>query len=107
MLLIEIGQRDGNEVGVPIITKVPYITKLFKNTGVRPAGRQFLLIRPRVIVQEEEEELLLNPPNANAGPLSRKSSRNTGAKKSVIGLAGTVTEQIIIQEEELLGIDQK
>ena len=58
-LLIEIGRRDAAAVGVPILDQIPNVSRLFKHTGARqPAGRQFLLIRPRIVVQEEEEELL-------------------------------------------------
>ncbi|MCH7686322.1 MAG: hypothetical protein IH899_06535, partial [Planctomycetes bacterium] len=61
-LLIEIGRRDDVSVGVPILNKTPYIARTFKNSGVRQSeGRRFLLIRPRVVIQEEEEELIGNP----------------------------------------------
>ena len=88
MLLIEIGQRKGNEVGVPIITMAPYVTKLFKNTGVRRSeGPQFLLTRPRVIVHEEEEEL---------------------RSKRLTKFWSTVTPRGLFsgEEEELLGIEK-
>ncbi|WP_197439612.1 hypothetical protein [Calycomorphotria hydatis] len=48
-----------NMAGVPILNKIPYISRLFKNTGL---GRQteslMLMVTPRIIIQEEEEELL-------------------------------------------------
>ena len=98
-LLIEIGRRGGIEVGVPMMQRVPYITKLFKNTGVRRStGPQFLLIRPRIIVQEEEEEPLGIPSVLNETLNSRQSSKNTGVQKPVSRLiqAGTVTPRVII-----------
>ncbi|MBT6153602.1 MAG: BON domain-containing protein [Planctomycetaceae bacterium] len=110
-LLIEIAQGNGNEVGVPELEKIPYISRLFKNTGVRRSeGPQFLLIRPRVVVPEEEEELLPEPPVPNKVPGYRQSSKNTGAQKPVSyrTRTGTVTGRVIIQEEEeeLLGIEK-
>ncbi len=52
--------REGrNMAGVPILNKLPYISRLFKNTGVgRETESLILLVTPRIIIQEEEEELL-------------------------------------------------
>ena len=52
--------REGrNMAGVPILNKVPYISRLFKNTGVgRETESLMLMVTPRIIIQEEEEELL-------------------------------------------------
>jgi len=52
--------REGrNMAGVPILNKIPYISRLFKNTGVgRETESLMLLVTPRIIIQEEEEELL-------------------------------------------------
>jgi type II secretory pathway component GspD/PulD (secretin) len=45
--------------GVPILNKIPYISRLFKNTGVgREAESVMMMVTPRIIIQEEEEELL-------------------------------------------------
>jgi general secretion pathway protein D len=49
-----------NENGVPILSKIPYINRLFKNVGI---GRQtqslMMMVTPRIIIQEEEEERLV------------------------------------------------
>jgi general secretion pathway protein D len=52
--------REGrNEAGVPILGQIPYISRLFKNTGVgRETESLMLMVTPRIIIQEEEEELL-------------------------------------------------
>lgn len=52
--------REGrNMAGVPILNKIPYISRLFKNTGVgRETESVMLMVTPRIIIQEEEEELL-------------------------------------------------
>ena len=43
--------------GVPILNKVPYISRLFKNSGVgRETESIMLMVTPRIIIQEEEEE---------------------------------------------------
>jgi type II secretory pathway component GspD/PulD (secretin)/tetratricopeptide (TPR) repeat protein len=48
-----------NMAGVPILNKIPYISRLFKNTGVgRETESLMLMVTPRIIIQEEEEELL-------------------------------------------------
>lgn len=58
--------REGrNERGVPILAKVPYISRLFRNVGIgRDAQSLMMMVTPRIIIQEEEEEKLginLNP----------------------------------------------
>jgi type II secretory pathway component GspD/PulD (secretin) len=52
--------REGRSMaGVPILNKIPYISRLFKNTGVgRETQSLMLMVTPRIIIQEEEEELL-------------------------------------------------
>jgi len=48
-----------NEFGVPILNKLPYVQRLFSNTGVSSVSRSLLLmVTPRIIILEEEEELL-------------------------------------------------
>ncbi|MCA8991891.1 MAG: hypothetical protein KDA88_07925 [Planctomycetaceae bacterium] len=48
-----------NMAGVPILNKIPYISRLFKNTGVgRETESLMLMVTPRIIIQEEEEQLL-------------------------------------------------
>jgi type II secretory pathway component GspD/PulD (secretin) len=49
--------REGrNEFGPPILSKVPYINRLFKNVGYgREAESLLLMVTPRIIIQEEEE----------------------------------------------------
>ena len=54
-----------NEFGVPMLNKLPYISRLFKNVGIgREAQSLMLMVTPRIIIQEEEEEQLgiLPPP---------------------------------------------
>ncbi|QDT52182.1 outer membrane porin HofQ [Caulifigura coniformis] len=52
--------REGrNMAGVPILNKIPYVSRLFKNTGVgRETQSLMLMVTPRIIIQEEEEQLL-------------------------------------------------
>ncbi|MCA8995786.1 MAG: hypothetical protein KDA80_02345 [Planctomycetaceae bacterium] len=52
-------REQRNMAGVPILNKIPYISRLFKNTGVgRETQSLMLLVTPRIIIQEEEEDLL-------------------------------------------------
>ncbi len=48
-----------NEFGVPILDKIPYLNRLFKNVGVgRETQSLMMMVTPRIIIQEEEEEKL-------------------------------------------------
>jgi len=53
--------REGRTMfGVPILNKIPYISRLFKNSGVgRETESIMLMVTPRIIIQEEEEDLVL------------------------------------------------
>ncbi|TWT90686.1 outer membrane porin HofQ [Pseudobythopirellula maris] len=47
------------EFGVPLLSKVPYINRLFKNVGIgRETDSLMMMVTPRIIIQEEEEERL-------------------------------------------------
>jgi general secretion pathway protein D len=44
------------EDGVPILDKVPYLNRLFKNVGIgRDTTSLMMMVTPRIIIQEEEE----------------------------------------------------
>ncbi len=48
-----------SEAGVPLLSKVPYINRLFRNTGIgRTTESLMMMVTPRIIIQEEEEEKL-------------------------------------------------
>ena len=53
-----------NEFGVPMLDKIPYINRLFKNVGIgRETQSLMMMVTPRIIIQEEEEEKLgVQPP---------------------------------------------
>ena len=53
--------REGrNEFGVPLLSKVPYIDRLFRNVGIgRETRSLMMMVTPHIIIQEEEEERLL------------------------------------------------
>lgn len=50
--------REGRtERGVPILSKIPYINRLFRNTTIgRETSTLMLTVTPRIIIQEEEEQ---------------------------------------------------
>ena len=53
-------QEARNEFGVPVLSKIPYINRLFKNVGIaRTTESLMLMVTPRIIIQEEEEMKLL------------------------------------------------
>ncbi|MBI1901638.1 MAG: general secretion pathway protein GspD, partial [Planctomycetia bacterium] len=48
-----------NEFGVPILNKVPYVQRLFSNVAIgRETQSLMMMVTPRIIIQEEEEDLL-------------------------------------------------
>lgn len=52
-----------NEFGVPFLSKIPYVNRLFKNVGIgRETQSLMMMVTPRIIIQEEEEALILNNP---------------------------------------------
>ncbi|MBN2476163.1 MAG: general secretion pathway protein GspD [Pirellulales bacterium] len=54
-----------NEFGVPILKNIPYVNRLFKNVGIgRETQSLMMMVTPRIIIQEEEEDRLgiLSPP---------------------------------------------
>lgn len=50
--------REGRtERGIPILSKIPYVNRLFKNTAIgRETSTLMMTVTPRIIIQEEEEE---------------------------------------------------
>ncbi|NLE37064.1 MAG: hypothetical protein GX621_03470 [Pirellulaceae bacterium] len=53
-----------SEYGTPILNKIPYINRLFRNVGIgRETQSLMMTVTPRIIIQEEEEERI------GAGPL--------------------------------------
>ena len=49
-----------NENGVPLLSKIPYINRLFKNVGIgRETRSLMMMVTPRIIILEEEEAKLL------------------------------------------------
>ena len=47
------------ERGVPLLSKIPYVSRLFRNVAIgRDAQSLMMMVTPRIIIQEEEEEKL-------------------------------------------------
>jgi general secretion pathway protein D len=57
-------QEGRNEFGVPLLSKIPYVDRLFRNIGIgRTTESLMMMVTPRIIIQEEEEERLgINTP---------------------------------------------
>jgi len=48
-----------NEFGTPILNKIPYLNRLFRNVSIgRETQSLMMMVTPRIIIQEEEEERL-------------------------------------------------
>jgi type II secretory pathway component GspD/PulD (secretin) len=54
-----------NEYGPPVLSKIPYLSRLFRNTGYgRDAQSLMIMVTPRIIINDEEERIYvgdLNP----------------------------------------------
>jgi len=52
-------REERREQGVPMLSKIPYISRLFKNVGIgRETESLMMMVTPRIIIQEEEEQKL-------------------------------------------------
>ncbi len=48
-----------NEFGPPILSKIPYLNRLFTNVGYgRESQSLMIMVTPRIIINEEEEQIL-------------------------------------------------
>jgi type II secretory pathway component GspD/PulD (secretin) len=46
-----------NEFGPPVLSKIPYLNRLFRNVGYgRSAESLLIMVTPRIIIQAEEEQ---------------------------------------------------
>ena len=51
--------EERREYGVPVLSKTPWINRLFRNVGIgRVTSSLMLMVTPRIIILEEEEERL-------------------------------------------------
>jgi type II secretory pathway component GspD/PulD (secretin) len=52
-------QEERNEFGVPVLSKLPMLNRLFRNVGIgRNTSSLMLMVTPRIIILEEEEDRL-------------------------------------------------
>ena len=57
--------EERKEYGVPVLSKTPWIDRLFRNVGIgRVSTSLMLMVTPRIIILEEEEERLGIPSTA-------------------------------------------
>lgn len=50
------------ERGVPMLSNLPYVNRLFKNVGIgRETSNLMMMVTPRIIIQEEEEQAQVGP----------------------------------------------
>src|SRR5262249_58051140 len=51
--------EERREFGVPVLSKLPWLNRLFRNIGIgRITSSLMLMVTPRIIILEEEEERL-------------------------------------------------
>ncbi len=61
-----------NEAGPPILDKIPYINRLFRNTAYgRESQSLLIMVTPRIIINEEEEQIFLG----NIPPIPREQGQ--------------------------------
>lgn len=54
------------ERGVPFLSNIPYVNRLFKNVGIgRETSNLMMMVTPRIIIQEEEERAQVGPIGGN------------------------------------------
>jgi type II secretory pathway component GspD/PulD (secretin) len=47
-----------NEFGPPVLSNIPYLNRLFRNTGIgRETRHVMFMVTPRIIITSEEEEV--------------------------------------------------
>jgi hypothetical protein len=57
-------------VATPILSKIPYVGEMFQTEIVRPEDVQiFVLVTPRIIVAQEEEQRVVAPPPCKEKPI--------------------------------------
>jgi hypothetical protein len=81
-----------SEYGPPVLSKIPYVSRLFTNVGYgREVQYLFVMATPRLIVSEEEEPMPVPPAN-NADQVQQEQ----------IQLGGVTPRVIVTEEEELI-----
>ena len=71
------------EYGVPVLSKTPLLDRLFRNVGIgRVTTSLMLMVTPRIIILEEEEEKLGIPVSR---PLILLGSNRTGRSELLSG----------------------
>ncbi len=51
------------ERGLPFLSNIPYVNRLFKNVGIgRETSSLMMMVTPRIIIQEEEEQFQVGAP---------------------------------------------
>jgi type II secretory pathway component GspD/PulD (secretin) len=69
--------RVANDSTPPVLSKIPYINRMFKNVGYgRETEHVFILVTPRIIINEETEERVAAPtiPRAEPAPGAAEES---------------------------------
>jgi Flp pilus assembly secretin CpaC len=65
---LKVMSEGRNEAGPPILSKIPYLDRLFRNVGWgRDAQSLMIMVTPRIIINEEEEQIFLG----NLAPIPR------------------------------------
>jgi type II secretory pathway component GspD/PulD (secretin) len=64
-----------NQYGPPVLSKVPYVNRLFKNASpVRETQMVYVLVTPRIIVNDEDET---RPPETKAAPSEKEMAEES------------------------------
>jgi Flp pilus assembly secretin CpaC len=91
-------QEGRVEYGPPGLSKIPYIDRLFKNVGYGHETQQLLvLVTPRIIVNEEEEQTATAPSEPKADytcPYLKDQQARPAPAAAVTAPAATVVENL-------------
>ena len=51
-------EEGRNEFGPPVVSQIPYLNRLFRNTGIgRETRHIMIMVTPRIIITSEEEQI--------------------------------------------------
>jgi Bacterial type II and III secretion system protein len=71
-----------SECGPPVLSRVPYINRLFKNVAIgRETQTVYVLVTPRVIDSKEEEPRVSAPTQCTGAPCCTRATKAEGAKE--------------------------
>lgn len=94
------GQREvRREFSPPVLCKVPYLSQLFRTVGYgKEQTRLLVLVTPRILVRQEEEQLASGP--ASAGRCEKTPEASEEAQEKTESLSTVCGVKTVVQGKE-------